>query len=181
MGTYEQFSSKHNNAQWRDKPAWIAHMENVVHHAHDDVIKWKQFPRYWPFMLGFHRSPVNSPHKGRWRGALMFPLICVWINGWVNNRGADDLRRHRAHHDVNVMSSVVQSVLAYCGHWPGVQNKQIVFGATEANVEYWNVLANMGQLRLIYSQQVYKLWLYFLTYALSKSVLIQNPTKCYTL
>ena len=31
--------------------------------------------------------PVNSPHKGQWGGALMFSLICVWINGWVNNRG----------------------------------------------------------------------------------------------
>ena len=33
----------------------------------------------------------------------MFSLICVWINGWVNNREAGDLRRHRAHYDVNVM------------------------------------------------------------------------------
>ena len=62
---------------------------------HDGVIKWKHFPRYWPFMRGIHRSSVNSPHKGKWRGALMFPLICVWINGWVNNREAGDLRRHR--------------------------------------------------------------------------------------
>ena len=54
--------------------------------AHDDVIKWKHFPRYWPFVRGIHRSPVNSPHKGQWRGALMFSLICTWINGWVNNR-----------------------------------------------------------------------------------------------
>ena len=44
--------------------------------------------------------PVNSPHKGQWRGALTFSLICVWINGWVNNRGAGDLRRHRGHYDV---------------------------------------------------------------------------------
>ena len=44
---------------------------------HDDVIKWKHFPRYWPFVRGIHRSPVNSPHKGQWRGALMFSLICV--------------------------------------------------------------------------------------------------------
>ena len=50
---------------------------------HDDVIKWKHFPHYWPFVRGIHRSPVNSPHKGQWRGALMFSLICVWINGWV--------------------------------------------------------------------------------------------------
>ena len=47
--------------------------------------------------------PVNSPHKGQWRGALMFSLICVWINGWVNNREAGDLRRNRAHCDVIVM------------------------------------------------------------------------------
>ena len=33
----------------------------------------------------------------------MFSLICVWINGWVNNREAGDLRRHRGHYDVNVM------------------------------------------------------------------------------
>ena len=39
---------------------------------HDDVIKWKHFLRYWPFVWGIHRSPVNSPHKGQWRGALMF-------------------------------------------------------------------------------------------------------------
>ena len=49
------------------------------------------------------RSPVNSPHKGKWRGALMFSLICVWINGWVNNREAGDLRHNRAHYYVTVM------------------------------------------------------------------------------
>ena len=70
---------------------------------HDDVIKWKHFPRYWPFVWGIHRSPVNSPHKGQWRGALMFSLICVWINGWVNNREASDLRRYRAHYDFIVI------------------------------------------------------------------------------
>ena len=48
---------------------------------HDDVIKWKHFPRYWSFVRGIHRSPVNCPHKGQWRRALMFSLICAWING----------------------------------------------------------------------------------------------------
>ena len=47
--------------------------------------------------------PVNSPHKGQWRGALMFSLICVWINGWVNNHEAGDLRRNCGHYDVIVM------------------------------------------------------------------------------
>ena len=70
---------------------------------HDDVIKWKHFPRYWPFMRGSHWSPVNSRHKGQWRGALMFSFICAWINCCVNNREAGDSRRHRGHYDVTVM------------------------------------------------------------------------------
>ena len=37
--------------------------------------------------------PVNSPHKGQWRGTLMFSLICARRNGWVNNGEAGDLRR----------------------------------------------------------------------------------------
>ena len=76
---------------------------HIIAPQHDDVIKWKHFPRYWPFVRGIHRSPVNSPHKGQRRGALMFSLICVWINGWVNDREAGDLRRYHAHYDYTVM------------------------------------------------------------------------------
>ena len=56
--------------------------------------------------------PVNSPHQGQWRGALMFSLICVWINGWINNREAGDLRRQRGHNDFNVMCCILP--LTYC-------------------------------------------------------------------
>ena len=73
--------------------------------VYDDVIKWKHFPCYWPFVWGIHRSLVNSPHKSQWRDVLMFWLICVWINDWVNNREAGHLRRHRAHYDVIIMFS----------------------------------------------------------------------------
>ena len=73
--------------------------------AHDDVIKWKHFPCYWPFVQGVHRSPVNSPQKGQWRGALMFSLICAWINGWVNHK-AVDLKCFLAHYDITVMKRV---------------------------------------------------------------------------
>ena len=62
------------------------------HASVDDVIKWKHFPYYWPFVRGIHRPPVNSLHKGQWGAALMFSLICTWINGWVNNCKAGDLR-----------------------------------------------------------------------------------------
>ena len=70
---------------------------------HDDVIKWKHFPHYWPLVRGIHRSSVDSPHKGQWRGALMFSLICARTNGWANNRDAGDVRLHRTHYDVTVM------------------------------------------------------------------------------
>ena len=125
VNSFAHFSAKHNNTKFlndwatnglRAKPdfalcdckrsfgrtlccnspeAWVI--------AHDDVIKWKHFPRYCPFVRGIHPSPVNSPHKGQWRGALMLSLICARINGWVNNREAGDLRRHQAHCDVIVM------------------------------------------------------------------------------
>ena len=76
--------------------------------SNDDVIKWKHFPIYWPFGRGIHRSPVKSPLKGLWRGALMFSLICVWINGWVNNREASDWRRYCTHYDVTVMLWIME-------------------------------------------------------------------------
>ena len=56
---------------------WICQM--VTAHCSsfpdDGVIKWNHFQRYWPFVRGIHRSPVNSPHKGQWRRALMLSLI----------------------------------------------------------------------------------------------------------
>ena len=54
---------------------------------HDDAIKWQHFPRYWPFVRGIQRSPVDSRHKDQWHGALMFSLICAWTNDWENTRG----------------------------------------------------------------------------------------------
>ena len=75
-------------------------------YLHDDVIKWKHFPRYCPFVRGIHRSPVNSLHKGQWRRTLMFSLICAWTNGWANHRNAGDLWRHRVPYDVTIMYSV---------------------------------------------------------------------------
>ena len=91
-------SAHQRNYQWFQSPHPTSPLRK-----HDDIIKWKHFPRNWPFVRGIHRSPVNSRHKGQWRGALIFYLICVWINDWVNNREAGDLGRYRAHYDVIVM------------------------------------------------------------------------------
>ena len=77
-----------------------------AHYIHHDVINWKHCPRYWPSVRGTHWLPVNSPHKGQWRGALMFSLSCAWINDWVNDCDTGDLRRHCAHYDVPVMYAI---------------------------------------------------------------------------
>ena len=82
--------------------------------THDDVTKWKQFLRYWPFVRG---TPMNSPHKGQWRGALVFSLSSAWTNGWVNNRDEGDLRCHCAHYDVTVIRQALNS---YPGFIPPV-------------------------------------------------------------
>ena len=61
--------------------------------------------------------PAKSPHKGQWRGALMFSLICAWINGWVNNREAGDLRRHRTHYYVTVVIVCEMAAILSNGRW----------------------------------------------------------------
>ena len=71
------------------------------------------FPHYWPFVRGIHRSPLNSPHKGQWRGALMFSSICAWTNDWVDNRDAGDVRRHRPNYDVTIMKSWIDECHKY--------------------------------------------------------------------
>ena len=59
-------------------PNWICltvimwYRSGIICLCHDDVIQWKHFLRYWPFVWGIHRSRVNSPHKGQCCGALTF-------------------------------------------------------------------------------------------------------------
>ena len=74
------------------------------------LVKWawwrhqvETFSALLALCVGNSPVPVNSPHKGQWLGALMFALICVWINSCVNNREAGDLRRYCVHYGVTVM------------------------------------------------------------------------------
>ena len=73
-------------------------------------------PQCWPFVRGIHRLPENSMHKGQLRGALMFSSVCAWIMGWLDNREAGDLRRHRTHYDVTVMTNIFEflDMCAFC-------------------------------------------------------------------
>ena len=81
--------------------SYICHMAKIS-------LRWRHqmetFSALLAFVRGIQRSPVNSLPKGQWRGALLSSLIYTWINGWVNNGEAGDLRRHRAHYNVTVMT-----------------------------------------------------------------------------
>ena len=116
------------------------HSGNVCFTMSWDVIKWKHFPRYWPFVRGIHRSPVKSPHKGQWRGALIFSLICAWIHGWVNNGEAGDLRRHQTQYDVIVMY-----------HW---SNPTATHGQPQRNIKAKTVCITRGR-TLYHSNNAY--------------------------
>ena len=75
-------------------------------------------PGLWPLLLTrINRWPVNSLHKGEWRGSLTFSLICAWLDGWVNNREAGDSRRLHSHYDVTIMG--LDCPPLHCGFmWP---------------------------------------------------------------
>ena len=73
----------------------------VLECVHNDVIKWKHFPLYWPFVRGIDRSPVNSQHKGQWRWSfdVFFDLHLIkrlskhW-RGWWFETLSHPLWRH---------------------------------------------------------------------------------------
>ena len=105
---------------------------SVYYCLHHNVIKWEHFPRFWLFVRWVHRSPVNSLHKGQWRGALMFFFICARINIWVNNRKPGDLRRQCAHYDVIVCVHCVKHLL----HLFSERNKLL---------SYWLILSTIAK------------------------------------
>ena len=118
-----------------EKPSWYCLLYYVIDSRH-------VFP-YWDI----HASPWwrhqmesfstllaicagNSPHIGQWRGVLMFSLIYVWINGWVNNGEAGDLRRYRTHYDVTVIPTPNTVSTAYKSHLL-MHRKDIWFGISK--------------------------------------------------
>ena len=112
---------------------------------------WYIFLRYWSFMRGIHRSPVNSPHKGQWLGALIFSLISVWINGSVNNGEAGNLRRYRVHYDVSVIPTW------YTGLSTNIRRKCTpqIYNYLIWQNKYFRYGSNI---RLVFPNKQYELW-----------------------
>ena len=76
-------------------------------------------------------SPVNSPHKDKWRGALIFSLICARTKLWINNGGAGDLRHHSDHYDVTVMSNGYHCQWRYMYCEMSVQDRAYIISIIE--------------------------------------------------
>ena len=147
-------------------PSWLTDFcpealgsKQFINQCHDDFIKWKHFPRYWPFVCGIHRWPAYSPHKGQRRGALMFSLTFAWINGWVNNIEAGGLRHHRTHYDVTVMIRVV------CSNY--IQGQLVLQWRhnIETLAHYWPFVMRIYQL-LVESLNSVQLWIDLMNYLL---------------
>ena len=138
---YVEGAGKHRlfqNTVFPDHSWW-----NTARATHDDVIKWKHFPRNWPFVREIHRSPVNFPHKGQWRGALMFSLIYAWINDWVNNREAGDSRRQHGHYDVIVMTGLILLTAIW---WTMVEFREWM--SNHIHTKLWTVITHQGPVSL---------------------------------
>ena len=94
MSTWLQAMIKANNALFD----WRIYGHSALH---DDVIKWKHFPSYWPSVWGGHRSPVNSSHKDQWHGVWWFffdlrlnKLLIKQSWGWWFGTPSRPLWRH---------------------------------------------------------------------------------------
>ena len=87
---------------------------------------------------------------GQLRGALMFSMICARIKVWVSNREAGDLRRHRAHFDVIVMSTLFHSgnrkIEPLIGYYAGVisflSRRWNSFRCLGARLQFVNCVSN---------------------------------------
>ena len=108
----------------------------------DDVIKWKYFPRYWPFVWGIHRSPVNSPHKGpvTWNLDVFFDLHLnkrfskqSW--GWWFETSSCSLWRHcNASQGVSVVSFLENMIVDALAKPRDIEN---LGGFSPLNSIYW--------------------------------------------
>ena len=122
-------------------------LSQIIERKERHTIQTQQFVTWWRrqietfsalLALCAGNSPVqvNSPHKRQWRGALMFSLIYAWINDWVNNREAGDLRRYRGHYDVNVME------IPICGRCESRAINTPILTDTRTHMvffQFWNI------------------------------------------
>ena len=93
--------------RWRQNNKWHRHTATSHYWKHKHIMMTSSnaniFRVTGPLCGEFTSHRWIPLTKQQWRGALMFSLICAWINVWVNNHEAGDLKRHGAHYDVIAM------------------------------------------------------------------------------
>ena len=181
MGIYSVFSDIRKlylffyiRKWFSDIKKWIFDISDIIY-VYDSALtredsgplEWRHNGRHavsnhqphWPFVRGIHRSPVNSPHKGQWRGALMFSLICAWINAWVNNREAGDLSPLWRHCNGVVSQSYphcfTQKTWKMCCDWPDLSSQNIC-NFSESGLAFWKACRH-GYLHLEKQVRLWKL------------------------
>ena len=129
--------------------------------VHYDVVKWKHFPHYRPFVRGIHGGfPSQRPVT---RNLDVF-LDLRWTKGRTNNRDTGDLRRHRAHYDVTVMFIMgIFTVDVWCVRiawclfgittYATIMVRNILFLNTKTK-KLANIALNTTLLRFIYSARL---------------------------
>ena len=78
-----------------NKQKWV--IDSLSSHCHGDIITWKHFPHYRPFLLGINRSAADSLNKGQWCGALMSSMSRVVVSCCV----IDMVKKNQNNHEVS--------------------------------------------------------------------------------
>ena len=99
----------------------------------------------------------------------MFPLICAWINVWVNNRKTGDLRRHRALYDVTdwkwQLSVWNISRKWFMNHRVGFRNRDVKSAIFLPHFFFLLLPFSLFSLFLIFSLCIYTyIWIYIYIY-----------------
>ena len=96
---------------------WFVY-SNIVYVQHDDVIEWKHFPRYWPFVRGIRRSqrPVA-------RGFDVFFNLCLYkplnkqSRRWWFETPSRSLWRHCNEREIECCETLLTDQYYYSKTW----------------------------------------------------------------
>ena len=94
---------------WRHHELLSSDWSQILRNASNEILNTHKLPWWRHQMETF--SALLALWVGQWSRALMFSLVCAWINGWVNNREAGDLRHHRAQYDVTVIQLIHNAMI----------------------------------------------------------------------
>ena len=82
-------------------------------------------------------------------------LWSVWINCWVNNRKASDLRRHRGHYGVTVMCMLPVTMARRCGKYPWLVGIVLVLFSARVRAQGKRPIVRMRRVsKSIYSLEI---------------------------